>query len=150
MANDYGNVPGQPVYGEVQQMEAQEAGAPLATEEATPMAEAAPAPVAPEEVPPAAPTAPSPNNIVDVLPPASTAPAVTGQRPLRPEQQLAFIILGTPGMSSITRGFAAQIMGQYRAESGLPEQNLSPADLAAYRQSKIQETLPVVEEPTGE
>ena len=144
MANDYGNVPGQAVYGEVKQIEAQEAGAPMPVEAevAPPTEAAAPAPMAPEEAPTAGLPGPSPNNIVDVLPPVSTSPAQTGQRPLRPEQQLAFIILGTPGMSSITRGFASQIVHRYRAESNLPEQNLSPEALNEYRMAKVEEQLP--------
>jgi hypothetical protein len=134
---DYGNVPSEPQYGEVQQIDAQVASAPLPQSEqpAAPME----APAQPGRI------QPRPDNIVDVLPPIETAPSRTGQRPLRPEQQLAYLILGSEGMSSVTRSFAAQIVGRYRAENRLPAQQLGPDALATYRDAKKVAQQPTVQ-----
>jgi hypothetical protein len=134
---DYGNVPAQPQYGEVQQIDAQVAGAALPKAEEPPVA--APAPVAPDMSQSV--YQPSPNNIVDVLPPANTAPAVTGLPPLRPEQQLAYLILGTPGMGGLTRSFAAQIVGRYPVEASIPAEQLPPDALADLQERQIAEQL---------
>jgi hypothetical protein len=133
---DYGNVPAQPQYGEVKQIDAQVAGAALPQAEEPPVAAA---PVAPEVNPSV--YQPSPNNIVDVLPPANTAPSETGIKPLRPEQQLAYLILGTPGMGGLTRSFAAQIVGKYPAEASIPEEQLPPDALADLQERQIVEQL---------
>jgi hypothetical protein len=141
---DLGNVPSQPVQGEVAEIEAQEQGAPLASRKADnlPLATAAePLSEPMPEVAPPVETAARPANIVSVLPPLSTAPANSSQRALRPEQNMAYLIMGTPGMSAITRSFAAQILGQYREEAGLTAQQLSPTDLKEYRINKALQRL---------
>jgi hypothetical protein len=141
---DYGNVPAQPQYGEVKQMEEQAAAAPMPTQEAVPPpAEGQPIPpeAAPETV---APQAPSPNNIVDVLPPLSTSPAVTGAPPIDPESQLAYLILGTPGMGRLARTLAAQIVGKFPEESVIPEQQLTEQQLAQYQMEQMKVATPEV------
>jgi len=141
---DLGNVPSQPVQGESAEIEAQEQGAPLASRKSDnlplataeePLAEPMPEAAVPAETPA------RPANMVSVLPPLSTAPANASQRALRPEQQMAYLIMGTPGMSGITRSFAAQILGQYREEAGLTAANLSPTDLREYRIKKTLQRL---------
>lgn len=123
---DYGNVPAQPVYGEVKEIDAQVAGAPLPEQEEPGVAAPAPAPAPPE------PGYRPAGNMTSVLPPKETSPAYTGQRPLAPEQEVAYLILGTPGMSNIARSFASQIVGRFRAENPTAD-NLSEEDLRDYR-----------------
>jgi hypothetical protein len=135
-STELGNVPAQPQYGEVQDIDAQVAGAPLPQAQAAPEAPGAPS------VPP---VQPRPTNIVDVLPPIQNAPANTGARPLNASQQLAYLILGSEGMSDITRTFAAQIVGQYRQENNLPAQQLGPDALARYRAAKKLPQQPIVQ-----
>jgi hypothetical protein len=134
---ELGNVPAQPQYGEVKQIEAQEKAAPLAKAEE-------PTTAPPEALPPdggVAAAQPRPDNIVDVLPPASTAPARTGAPPLPPEQELAYLILGTPGMSRITRSFASQIVSRYNPLTNLGEKELKGEELQVYRAAKLAEQL---------
>ena len=145
---DYGNVPAQPVYGEVKEIEEQQAAAPLPAGELAPTPATAPAPTPtgevapPAEAPTSGPGRPNPGNIVDVLPPPNTSPAYSGQRPLGPEQELAYLILGTDGMSGLARSFASQIVGKYRRDAGLPEQQLGPQALSDYRVTRASEQMP--------
>jgi len=131
---DYGNVPSQPQYGQVQEIEAQEQGAPLPTETApAPMAPGPPAAAAPNEQVYQV----NPNNIVDVLPPPSTAPEFAMRQPPTPEKELAYMILGTPGMGNLARSLAAQIVGKYPVESHIPQQQLSREAQAELHLSEI-------------
>lgn len=137
---DLGNVPSQPQYGEVKQIEEQQAAAPMPTQE-SPAPSAAPAPVDMGEAPMARP-GPSTRNIIDVLPSSATAPSNTGQRPLNPEEQLAYLILGTPQMSGLAKSFAKQIVGRFNPDARLSEQLLTGEQLASFRAAKIAEQMP--------
>jgi hypothetical protein len=145
-----GNVPATLVQGEAQAVEEQEQGAALASNKSDnlPLADAEQEPMVETQVAPpeeAAPTGPRGTNMIDVLPPLSAAPANARQRALRPEEQLATLIMGTPGMSGVTRGFAAQVLGRYRPEAYIPGKALAPRDLNEYRTQKALERLkPVV------
>lgn len=137
MANDYGNVPGQPQYGDVKDIEAQEASAPMPQGEAPAPAPAPMAEPAPQEAAPMA--GPRPDNIVSVLPPEETSPMNTGAVPMSPEVNLAYIILGTSGMGSMARSFASQVVGSYpmESEAAIAEQELPPEDLQAYQDEQL-------------
>jgi hypothetical protein len=137
---DYGNVPSQVQYGEQQQIDAQRAGASMGQADLPSLDKGEPpAPVAPDLSQSV--YRPSPNNIVSVLPPANTAPSETGIKPLRPEEELAYMILGTPGMGSMAKSMAAQIVGKYPVEASIPEEQLPPDALEQLRTRQAEQEI---------